>query len=72
MSRRPRAEPLVGKAKVVLDAIRGEKTLGELTKQHDVHHLANREDVQLRPPSNEQRFLRKSLHIAAPVDEVRR
>ena len=38
MSRRPRRNhsPLF-KAKVALDAIRGEKTLAELAKQHDVH-----------------------------------
>ena len=38
MSRRPRRNhsPLF-KAKVALDAIRGEKTLAELAKLHDVH-----------------------------------
>lgn len=38
MSRRPRRNhSAVFKAKVALDAIRGEKTLAELAKQHDVH-----------------------------------
>ena len=38
MSRRPRRNhSAVFKAKVALDAIRGEKTLAELTKLHDVH-----------------------------------
>ena len=38
MSRRPRRNHSpVFKAKVALDAIRGEKTLAELAKQHDVH-----------------------------------
>lgn len=38
MSRRPRRNHSAAfKAKVALDAIRGEKTLAELAKQHDVH-----------------------------------
>jgi len=38
MSRRPRRNHSpTFKAKVALDAIRGEKTLAELAKQHDVH-----------------------------------
>jgi transposase-like protein len=38
MSRRPRRNhSAVFKAKVALDAIRGEKTLAELAKQRDVH-----------------------------------
>ena len=38
MSRRPRRNhSAVFKDKVALDAIRGEKTLAELAKQHDVH-----------------------------------
>ena len=38
MSRRPRRNHSAAfKAKVALDAIRGDKTLAELAKQHDVH-----------------------------------
>ena len=38
MSRRPRRNhSAVFKAKVALDAVRGEKTLAELAKLHDVH-----------------------------------
>jgi transposase len=38
MSRRPRRNhSALFKAKVALDAIRGEKTLAELSKVHDVH-----------------------------------
>ena len=38
MSRRPRRNhSTLFKAKVALDAIRGEKTLAELAKLHDVH-----------------------------------
>ena len=38
MNRRPRRNHSAAfKAKVALDAIRGDKTLAELTKQHDVH-----------------------------------
>jgi transposase-like protein len=38
MSRRPRRNHSAAfKAKVALDAIRGEKTLAELAKLHDVH-----------------------------------
>jgi transposase-like protein len=38
MSKRPRRNhSSIFKAKVALDAIRGEKTLAELTKLHDVH-----------------------------------
>ena len=38
MSRSPRRNHSPAfKAKVALDAIRGEKTLAELAKQHDVH-----------------------------------
>ena len=38
MSRRPRRNhSAVFKAKVAVDAIRGEKTLAELAKVHDVH-----------------------------------
>lgn len=38
MSKRPRRNhSSIFKAKVAVDAIRGEKTLAELAKQHDVH-----------------------------------
>ena len=38
MSKRPRRNhSAIFKAKVALDAIRGEKTLAELAKVHDVH-----------------------------------
>lgn len=38
MSRRPRRNHSPAfKVKVALDVIRGEKTLAELVKQHDVH-----------------------------------
>ncbi len=38
MSRRPRrTHSAVFKAKVALAAVRGDKTLAELTQQHDVH-----------------------------------
>ena len=38
MSRRPRRNhSAIFKAKVAVDAIRGEKTLAELAKAHDVH-----------------------------------
>ena len=38
MSRRPRRNhSAIFKAKVALDALRGDKTLAELAKQHDVH-----------------------------------
>ena len=38
MSKRPRRNhSSIFKAKVALDAIRGEKTLAELAKLHDVH-----------------------------------
>lgn len=74
MSRRPlRNHSPAFKAKVALDAIRGEKTLAGRTGQATRRAPPGRsQDVQLRPPSDEQRFLRKSLHIAAPVDEMPR
>ena len=42
MSRRPRRDHSPAfKAKVAVDAIRGEKTLAELAKVHDVHPAQN-------------------------------
>ena len=73
MSRRPRRNHSPAfKAKVAVDAIRGEKTLAELAKLHDVHPnqitdwknqlLERAAGVFGAEPSNEPKIDLKELH----------